>query len=223
MTTLYTSNLQHTSASVSNMYLDTNGNLTVAGQLTVANKYAVANTSIPSTWFPSGHRVLLNTISVAGVALGADTTSMNNSIYKDYEIIFENLLPSVTSMGIYLQMYASGAYQATSYVSYMAIFNGGSAAYSPTTYIDLAGSTRVSNGTGHGMSGSCKFFNPSSTAHYKTVITNTAFFDSTSGGGARTWGGGSWASTTAVTGFKVYTSAGSNFTSGSIRVYGIRA
>lgn len=157
--------------------------------------------------------VLLNTLTASSSATLSDTTSLT-ATYSSYEIILENLVPSVTSV-LELQLQVSGTFQTTSYSGSTTGFCGGAVVTtnSPTTYIPLSFGSVSANYTGKIL-----IATPSSAATSKLVSGTAAHINSTAC--SEFIGGYYTGSTVAVTGFQVLFASG-NITSGAIKIYGI--
>lgn len=158
-----------------------------------------------------GH-TLLNTLTAANSTALTDTTSFT-STFGDYLLVFDSLLPaSTTAMKMLFQ--TSGSLATASYIN-----NSGGA----TAYGDLGGGSVVFNGAGYGMNGELIVNNVNNSATFKggTIFRIQFLSNATTlsaPGGAFIYNGGS----AAVTGFQIL-AFGGNLTSGSVRVYGMRA
>lgn len=184
--------------------LGNDGNLTLSGNIVYPN-------SIPSP-------KLLSTITVTGGASISSTNALSG--FNDYLITFENVVPATSAAGVYMRWYAGGSYRTSGYTTYMAIFNtGGSAGFSPTTYIDLIGGGRGSNSSGRGWIGRILLLNAAAASGNRQCLTDTAGLDSSTAAYARTWGGGELNVAASITGFQIYASSG-NIT-GTANIYGL--
>jgi hypothetical protein len=164
--------------------------------------------------FVSGCRVLLATLTPINVATVSDTTHIT-STYKDYEIVFENVLPATNSVTCEIQIHSGGAFKTTGYLG-TAVDNGTSA--NVTTYIPCSGAstTTVPNNNG-GVSGTFRIFAPSATAQ-PTLVTGQFVYLSTAVRIIQS--GGAWNTAAATDGFQVLFSSG-NISSGTIKIYGL--
>lgn len=163
--------------------------------------------------------LLLTTITGSGVGALAKADCFSAD-YKFYDVVLENIRGSVNSAALYMQFYI-GAYQASGYSSYTAIWNpGGAAGYYYTTFIDLTGGGRlVNNATWGGVCGVLSFINPVQSAYAPNMIGRTSFADATYGPyAAWTHISAMRTSIGAVTGFQIYPSSGT--ITGTIKVYG---
>lgn len=165
----------------------------------------------------AGTRVLLNTLTASSSTNLADTTSLT-STYKNYEIVFENILPATTSTTCQLRV-NSGGVQSTTYlgIQFGANVAGAITNATSTTTILASSALHVSN-SGTGIHGFFRVYNPSQTATPKMFIGTTSYTSTTGSieivNSSGYWNGGNGA----VTGFEVTFSSG-NIASGIIRVY----
>lgn len=170
-----------------------------------------------ATFVGTGGRTLLATLTASNSATLATTALAG---YRYIEVLFSNIVPVTTSVDIYIQWYASGAYQTSGYQNYIAIFNtGGSQGYNATTAVILGAGGRVSNTAGSGYCGRVLLFNANQGTGYKQFIVDTGGLDSTTNYSNRTWGQGNLNVTAAITGFQFYASSG-NISTGTIQVWG---
>ncbi len=163
--------------------------------------------------------LLLATITGSGVGALAKADCFSAD-YKFYDVVLENIRGSVNGAALYMQFYI-GAYQASGYSSYTAIWNpGGAAGYYYTTFIDLTGGGRlVNNATWGGVCGVLSFINPVQSAYAPNMIGRTSFADATYGPyAAWTHISAMRTSIGSVTGFQIYPSSGT--ITGTIKVYG---
>lgn len=164
--------------------------------------------------FVSGCRVLLATLTASNVATVSDTTHIT-STYKDYEVVFENLLPATNAVNCEIQIHGGGAFKTTGYLG-TAVDNGTGG--NVTTYIPCSGTTvtTVPNNNG-GVSGTFRILSPSATAQ-PTLIAGQFVYLGTTARIVQT--GGAWNTAGATDGFQVSFSSG-NITSGTIKIYGL--
>ncbi len=163
-------------------------------------------------------RFLLNTLIGANSVTLGDTTSLT-STFKDYEIVFENIVSATTTVTLEFQVHSGGTFQATSYInsgfgtnSTTTILSNGAT----TTFIPLSATTMSSGNPG--LSGTIKIYGPVNVAAVqKWVIGNTTTANANT---IATVVGGAWNSGNAIDGFQILFSAG-NITSGTIKVYGL--
>jgi len=163
----------------------------------------------------SGSRVLLNTLTAAGSASLADTTSLT-ATYKRYEIVFEGLIHA-TAGGAFRFRVNQGGVQTTGYKGRN--IRGTTSSVSTTEIPLQAGA--VGETTEPGLSAVLYIDNPS--ASIKHMVYGNGGINSSSGGAgtAETLTFGGWFDTAGVvTGFEVTSSVG-NITSGVIKVFGI--
>lgn len=163
----------------------------------------------------SGGRILLNTLTAAGSASLADTTSFTGT-YKRYEIVFEALIHA-TAAGNFRFRYNQGGVQTTGYKARGIRITTSSVL---TTEIPL-----TSGGTGEttapGFSGTLTIDDPSTSAKHMSYGVG-GHNDSSAGAltAVNTQYMGWFDTAGVVTGFEVTSSTG-NITSGVIKVYGI--
>lgn len=189
-----------------------------AGQILESN----GASSDPSFQTSTSAMVLLNTISPGGTTTAEDLTSMT-SAYTNYEIVLDNLVPATTSNGLALQYYAGGSVQNTNYVN--ALLNWSSAAtatQSQTVYVPLTSDTNNVLNSQPGVSGTIRIYNPSGASAYKHMTAQTSWQTTAPAAQglivSNYWSG----STEAVTGFAMTWVLGGNFSSGTVKVYGIQ-
>lgn len=175
-----------------------------------------------------GGMVLLNTLSPAGVASTNDTSSLTTT-YRNYMIVFENIVPATNTVGFAMQIATTGsAWQASSYVSLAApLVNGVQVSETNTATILLSGiraTTSVQNTTTNGLFGFIYINNPGSTAFRKTITGSVSYLATNAGNTASIanapvsayWDGAS----NAWTGINFAFTAG-NIATGTIKIYGI--
>ncbi len=180
-----------------------------------AGQGLVTNSGGSTAWV-NGPRTLLDTLTASG---SASISTTNLAGYRYIEILYSNIVPVTINTILELRWYSSSAYQTTGYQNYLAIFNtGGSAAYAPTTYVDLSGGGRVSNVAGNGHQGRILLLNANQSTGYKQYLVDTAGWDG-AGVYTRCFGGGTLNVTAAITGFQMFMSSG-NISTGVARVWG---
>lgn len=170
----------------------------------------------------NGSRNLVTTITGTNVASLATTVL---SGYRNYELVFENLLPVTQSVTLYFQLYGGGAYlnAAAGYQSMgYGIFNNNTGAFHSVSATQLSMTypsyfiTTASGGSG--ICGTMYLYNVTGST-YKTWDYKVNGPTYTTGYTALYIGGGWYtASTVAITGFQMYASSG-NIT-GTVRAYG---
>lgn len=168
--------------------------------------------------FTGGCWVLLATLTANSSASLSDTTHIT-SAYADYEIVFENLLPTNNNTTCEIQVHSGAAFQSTAYLASINFVSGGiGTGTNLTTYIPCSQATNLQN-TGSGLVGRIMVHNPSSSARAAlwngqfTYVSTTAQVNQV---------GGEWNSAAAVDGFQIIPVAGASPTwaSGSVKVYG---
>jgi hypothetical protein len=190
----------------------------------VANA-ALANASVTvngttctlgSTCAPPGSEqgmTLLNVITItSGDASESDTTSLT-SAYNDYLIVLDNIVPATNAVGLELQVQSGGSFQTSSYIN---------AAGGATAYLDLTSATNtIGNTAGIGLSATLYLHNVNSTTVNKFLDgSRVIWYTGSALSGANVsgfWNGGQGA----LTGLKWLPTTG-NFSSGTIRIYGLR-
>jgi len=164
-------------------------------------------------------RFLLNTLTAATSATLGDTTSLT-ATFKDYEIVFENLIAGTNTVTLEFQVHSGGAFQATGYANSCFGTNGTTTILNTsaiTTYIPLTATTMINGGSG-GLSGSIKIYGPvNGTTLNKFVAGNTIGLNAAV---IATVVSGAWGSNNAIDGFQILFSSG-NITSGTVKVYGL--
>ena len=170
-------------------------------------------------WATSTAPTLLNTLTAGNTPALQDTTSLTAS-YSEYDIIFENVIPATNTTTCELQVYASGGYQATTYVTagYYSNVGGATQFGANTTFIPCSAPVLTAN-SAPGISGAFHFSNPSQTTQPKMFNGQVGYNATTSTINSATMAGYWNGSNVAVTGFQVLFSSG-NITSGTIKIYG---
>lgn len=132
------------------------------GQALISGGASADPSFIGGTW------LLLNTLSGGGGTTVSDTSSFTSN-YREYEIVFTEIVPSANGAVPQMQVHSGGAFKATGYL------NGGSASgvsavgvlSSPaTTFLQLSNNSSVDTtnnpkNTAPGMIGTITAFNPS--------------------------------------------------------------
>lgn len=168
----------------------------------------------------SGGRVLLNTLTASGSTSLDDTTSLTSS-YKEYEVVFENLVPATNAVGMAIQSYISAVFQSSGYRGGLATVDSAgatAAAGSFTAYVPISAGGISSTASNGGVSGMVRIFDPSNTVGTKHWQGMSSYDNGVGGVLGHFFGG--VISTAAVTGFRVSAVTG-NITSGVVKVYGI--
>lgn len=156
---------------------------------------------------------LLNVLIASNSPTLSDTNSFT-STYDDYEIVFDNIVPTLNKVGLVCQVHSGGAFQSTGYLN----IAGGT-----TTGIDLtSGAATIFNGAGTGLSGDARLHNANSTSVNKWwnfdgvdwYLTASRVRSAVPGG---VWNGGQGA----IDGFQCEATRGS-ISSGVIKIYGRR-
>lgn len=178
---------------------------------------AVGTCTPNAGWVPVGSPLVASASSTL-----QDTTSIT-SAYNEYEISFENLVPTTTGTQLQLQVFVSGAFQTSLYASVILAANTtlASGVAIGASSIPLTNTDTVNTTSQGGSNGNIRVYAPSSTTTAKSWTGNTGFASAT----IYTLGviGGFWGgSTAAVTGFRIfYGTVGTNtIASGTVRIYG---
>src|SRR5712671_2455892 len=145
-------------------------------------------------------RFLLNTLTAAASATLGDTTSLT-STFKEYQIVFENIIPGTTTVTLEFQVHSGGIFQATSYLSSTFGTNGTATilANAATTFIPLTHTT-VTTGN-NGVSGTIRIYGPVNTATLAKSVSGT--MSSSNAAVLATVVAGYWNNTAAVDGFQI--------------------
>jgi len=162
-------------------------------------------------------RFLLNTLTAASSATLGDTTSLT-STFRDYEIVFDNIVPGTTTVTLEFQVHSGGTFQATSYLSSTFGTNGTATilANAATTFIPLTHTTVTTGNSG--VSGTIRLYGPVNGGTFSKYVTgNTTSFN---GAILATIVSGTWGTVTAIDGFQILFSAG-NIASGTVKIYGL--
>jgi hypothetical protein len=179
---------------------------------------------------PSSDFVLLATTDASASA----TVSFDGyftSTYKNYKLIFSNIVPSSNAAYLYIRYRRSNADVTTSnyrYVNgYFYLDTAGNALYgtqgtSAQTYVDVTNLDTFSTASHGGISGEMTIHNPLSTTHYKWSRWSACQNNSD----ATSWKiiDGTMLlrdATTAISGFTFYFNSG-NITTGNFKLYGIK-
>lgn len=166
-----------------------------------------------------GGRKLLATLTASNSATLSDTTSFTSS-FKEYDIVFENVIPVTNLVSGEIQIHSGGAFQTTGYITAYSVFTstGVTAGGGSTTFIPISQVSAFAN-TGSGVSGTFRLYGPVSTA---SVVKQWSGNFSHTGNGLHIVGvsGGYWNSTAAIDGIQILMSSG-NIASGTVKIYGM--
>lgn len=167
----------------------------------------------------SGNAALIRTQSAnntAALTFTADITSA----YRDYVLVIDNMIAATATIPI-LQLNAGGL-QSSNYSSVAADIGSNNATGSDTNtsflYITTSRNTTLGT-TGPGVSGSFVLYNPSDATMGK-LVQGRANWNGSDGVFRSVVNGGSWNSSTAVTGLRILMATG-NISSGTATLYGI--
>lgn len=166
-------------------------------------------------------RTLLATLSLTGASV---TFTGFLSAFDEYEIEIVDYIPVTSGAGLYLFMSTNGGstYLASYSYNYRTMVGGSAITGSLAAQLQLCsgvGGLNTSGGNSSAMNGSFKFFQQA--GRNPDVVGHCGGFNS---GGSRETevGGGVAISTTTINGLKFTPSTG-NFSSGTIRIYGVRS
>lgn len=147
-----------------------------------------------------------------------DLTSFT-SAYSAYELLFENMIPVVTSTTLELQVHSGGSFQATGYLSTVWNVTTSGGAANPTTFIGLSFTGAVLTGTA-GFSGRITVFRPSGTTSPKSWTGHGVY--SVTANASLVSLAALWNSNGALDGFQTLFSGASPIpASGTVKVYGL--
>jgi len=162
----------------------------------------------------TGAKVLLAQLQAATLTTVNALTAFS-ATYDDYEIHLDGVLPVTTSSNLQLQIAVAGAAVTTS--TYL---NAANTSVSATAaQVNLTNAVVLRTGTG--LNGKMLVSNVNASPGLKTIIGTTAWQESNSNYDGFTFQGFNTASAV-VTGFLLKWDTGVAFTSGFIRIYGIR-
>lgn len=185
--------------------------------------YGVVIMSDGSNWqvlgnLPTTGRVLLNTLTANNSANLSDTSSFT-SLFRNYELVFENLIPAAGANTAQLLVHSGGAFPGTVYLSSgnVAVPGGTNTLGSITSHIPCGYPANV-GAVAPGISGRIMVSNPLQTAARKMWFGQFSH-QATSGPAVASIGGYWDGGNGAVDGFEFLMASG-NIASGSIRVYG---
>ena len=179
-----------------------------------SNSGKVLGTNGTTTSWVSRGMILLATLTPTAAA-NVDFLSTFTSDYDDYVIIYQGIKPATTN-DLRIRLAISGAASAAN-TYYTANAN--------STGVTAATSESLTNGTsvlssGYGANGTVIIRNANSTAGDKSITRHGEFQDAV--GYLNTAAGASFTTVGAITGFRLFWAAGSNFSAaGSVRVYGL--
>lgn len=162
-------------------------------------------------------RFLLNTLTAATSATLGDTTSLT-STFRDYEIVFDNIVAATNTVTLELQVHSGGIFQTTSYINSCFGTNGTTTILNTaatTTFIPLTVTTMSNTGS---LSGTIKIYGPVNGASFGKLITGATL--SSNAAVLNSVIGGYWNSVNAIDGFQILFSSG-NITSGTVKIYGL--
>jgi hypothetical protein len=186
---------------------------------TIAYSQISGTPTIPTVGVPSF--VILNSLSANNSASLTDTTSLT-TVYTNYGIFFDNILPSSNSVTLMAQVSTNGG---TTYLnsSYQSSSATPSTINTSTTVILVSSNTAlgISNAAGYGLSGQLWLYNPSAGAN-RTQINGTASWRIPGTGGVSfsQFGAFQDGGNSAINAIKFFMSGG-NIASGTIQIYGM--
>lgn len=183
------------------------------------------NGTVPA--WKAGCPVLLNTLTASSSASLIDTTTFTTygSLFNEFVLVFENLLPATNGVTLILEVRSAGVYQTSSYVTSLATFSsGGLNAGGSTSFVSITNPSAnfiSSNVALGGYSGTWTVFKPVQASSAKVWTGSGAYFDSGGASLFSTMGSGVWNGTAALDGFRLRMNTG-NIASGTIKVYGVK-
>ena len=216
------------------------GNLVVAGNITATGivRGSSFTGAVPVESLNSGSGAASNTFwrgdgawvapagsaytflaSISGSSL-ASSSIFTTGNYSNYEIVFQNLVPSLTGGTLQLLVYNSGTTSVTSYQNTAIGFGGATITGNTVSTYHLLTPVGLVNNTSPGISGTIRFMNPSATTGYKNATYQTMGEQNSIAVGLV--GGGYWNGNTGpIQGFSIGYSASTTIVSGTCIVYGL--
>jgi hypothetical protein len=166
-------------------------------------------------WRAIGGRHLLNTLNAANIASLDDTTSFT-SLYNDYEVFFENLIPTTSSVTLFARVRTGVSFQSTSYTVHGMQSNGTAiGAFNSTSAFPLSQVGTVPNNNS-GVCGSLRIFNTNAGGVYKGVTADWTQIGFSKG----QTGGVYYGDQNPITGMQFLFSSG-NVGSGVVKIFGL--
>lgn len=201
------------------------GNIAAAGSVTAGANLVVSTgtVTVPAATIadaalvtPPG-RTLLATLTASNSATLSDTTSFTSS-YRNYELVFEQIVPATNNVTLELQVQSGGSFKSAGYACNTIVADSaGVSTQAATTFIQMSKATTLSNVGTLGMNGTFRVQNPSANA----ICAVTGNFVEPGTNPPHTGlVGGYWGTAGVVTGFQILMSSG-NITSGTVKIYGL--
>jgi hypothetical protein len=160
-------------------------------------------------------------MSAGGSGSLTDTTSIT-STYNSYEIVLQNLIPSVNATTCAILLSSNGVFQTTNYKTAVSVQHTTSAGTgtTATTYIPCSDVSTASTSP-PGLSASIKISNTANTTMPKMIYANYSLTEALGSPVAITesgyWAGGNGV----IDGVTVFFFPSSNITSGTMKIYGM--
>lgn len=164
----------------------------------------------------------INVLSGSGLPWFADETSFS-AAYDDYEIVCENLIPATTNAQLVAQVYSSGAFATTNYLSSGTVLANGTGSGIVSITPAVALSYPNIDSTANGVSGSIKIYNVNQSASWKNIISDLMHQGTGSSPPSRVIAGGYWkGGVTPITGILIGMMVSGSFVnvSGKIKIFG---
>lgn len=174
--------------------------------------------------FRKGARVLLATLTAANSASLSDTTTFTTygSLFDDFEIVIENLIPSTDQVHLICEVSSGGAFKTSGYLANMGVSASTAfASVAQTTSFFLSGNNTVHNtAAAGGLSGTYRLYKPVQTASPKFFLGQSAWEAGNTAVQVTGQTSGKWDSTAALDGIRAKAASG-NLLSGVMKIYGL--
>jgi hypothetical protein len=158
---------------------------------------------------------LLTTILASNNTTVSDTTHITAS-YAAYDVVLENIVPSITNSTLELQVHSGGAFKTTNYLgATLSVTSGASGIANATAFVQISRAAAVE---ASGVSGTVRIYNPSNGPTTTLVAGQLTHADGAVYCCVLT--SGAWNSTGVVDGFQIQFNTGV-ISTGSLQIIGI--